>query len=379
MNKNKIKRIINSLVLSIFVLILIVTLPYIGINDSEELHNIFSVFMGDKPEFQGIIEVWNIDSFDGGSASKSSFLNSTSKEFEKKYKGVYVMVKDLTEYECINLLQKGYKPDLFSCSYGVASEIKDYITPLSDISDIKVNENLINAGKIGNDAYGIAWCYGYYSLISSYNHLNNANFFKKFNIKEDEKFKLSDYACLVGYEKKKNNKIVSSITYGNNKYLMPKYALTSYNNKGLNENIDFAIDENVKTNTCYDAYTKFLTGSSVMLLGTQRDVVRVNGRVESGKLDGVIMENITTFTDLIQYIFLSNGDNYDRLKVSENFIKMLVSSEIQQKLINIKMNPTIAILDDNQNIMSDITLDFNSICKINNVFISKSEIFNSQK
>ena len=378
MKKNKIKRAILSVFISIFVIILTITLPFVGVKNSDDLHNIFSVFVGERPEYQGIIEVWNIDTFDGGSASKSSYLNLVAKAFEKKNKGIYVMIKNLSEYECINLIQKGYYPDLFSCSYGVASEIKDYIVPFLDVNDININEKLLNAGKIGNDAYGLAWCYGYYLLISSKNHLKNAGFYNKFGVEENSEFKLSDYAGFCGYEKQKPAKIITSLTYGINKYLLPKYALYSYNNKGLNNSLDFAIDETVNNSTSYDAYTKFLSGASVMLLGTQRDEVRINGRVESGKLDGVIMEKITSFTDLIQYIFLAKGDNYSRQKASTDFVKLIFSAEYQSKLYDIKLCSTIDNKGDNSDTMSHITSDFISNCMVNNVFIAKSEIYNLQ-
>lgn len=384
--KNKIKKIFNKkvikrLLIFIFAILLFICLPRYNKISSDELSNIFGVFVGEKASYQGVIEVWNIDTFDSGIAPKSNYLSDIANVFEKKNKGIYVMIKNLTETECLNLLNCGYKPDLFSCSYGVAEDIKDYIQPLSNLDGVEMSQNLVNAGKIGDYSYGLPWCYGSYFVISSNNHLKNADFFKKFSIDENDSFKLSDYICDLGYKiEKKNNKvkIVNSVSYGNNKYLMPKYAFNSYNSRGLNNNLDFAINEKVKTNSTYDAYIDFISNKSVMLLGSQRDAVRINGRVESGKLSDVYFEKINTFTDLIQFVFMAKDDDLIKRNYKEIFVKMLVDKNNQQKLEKVGLASINQNLDNFSSVMIDITLDFNSICKINNVFLPKSEIFNSQ-
>ena len=43
-------------------------------------------FFGKKAEYQGVITLWNVDTFEGGSASKTSFLENVSLKFEKEKK-----------------------------------------------------------------------------------------------------------------------------------------------------------------------------------------------------------------------------------------------------------------------------------------------------
>ena len=382
MKKVALKSIISRVFVSILVVILIVFLPLVSIKQNDNLENIFSVFLGAKAKYQGIIEIWNIDTFEGGSAPKSNYLTSVASSFEKKNKGIYVMIKNLTEFECLNLLYSGYKPDLFSCSYGVASEIKNYIEPLdmkNSSAEKNIMKNLLSAGKIGNEQYGVPWCFGLYFLISSTNHLKKADFYKKNNIEESSDFKLSDYYYSLGYEKKLKKSVTTiySLSYGKNEYLRPDYALKSYNNKGFTSSFDYFLSKNVNVNTQYDAYVDFISNKSVMLLGTQRDIFRLNGRVENGKLSDILIQPITSFTDLVQFIFLSSsaseGDS-EKKNYCQMFIECIISEENQNKLSNVGLFSVCKNCTIKSGIMSDIEPYFFSDLAVNNVFISKSEI-----
>ncbi|MBQ8425819.1 MAG: extracellular solute-binding protein [Clostridia bacterium] len=376
MKKISLKELFSRIFFGILAVVLIVTLPFISIKNDDEFSQIYSVFVGSKSKYQGIIEVWNIDTFESGSSSKVSYIESVAKSFQKQNKGIYVLVRNLTEYECLNLLEKGEKPDLFSCSYGLASDIKNYITEFSNFENIDVAENLLNAGKINDKLYGLAWCKGFYILISSENHLKNTK------LKDEiENIKLSETLLDLGYKKegKKNTKIISSLTYGKNKYLMPNYAYFSYTNKGLISKSEFSLDENIKTNSQYSAYSNFVAGNSVVLLGSQRDYFRIENRVKNAKISDVIYEPLTSFTDLVQFTFLAKNENYLKKEYAEIFAKMLSSNKYQKRLSFIGMLPVTKQVDIYENGLLKELSNTDYFSKVNNVFIEKSEIINLQQ
>ena len=114
------KSVLFRILVFVLVVVMIVFLPSVKLKQNQDLENIYGVFLGNKSKYQGIIEIWNIDSFEAGNKSKTSLLTEISKEYQKKNKGVYFMVRNLTENECLGLAEKGEIPDLISCSYGVA-------------------------------------------------------------------------------------------------------------------------------------------------------------------------------------------------------------------------------------------------------------------
>ena len=116
----------------IMVIALFVGLPFIKIAADDDFSLIFNAFVGSRSKYQGVLVVWNIDSFESGTASKSKYLETVARSFEKQNKGIYVLVRNLNEYECLSLLQKGEIPDLFSCSYAVAKKVRDYVVSFSD-------------------------------------------------------------------------------------------------------------------------------------------------------------------------------------------------------------------------------------------------------
>ncbi len=368
-SKKAIKIIVRSVYLAI-VVVLLVTLPFIGLKKDENLEMIYGVFVGKKSKYQGMIEIWNIDTFEGGMASKTSFLKKKASIFQKQNKGLYVLVRNLSEQECLNLLMQGEKPDLFSCSYGVASELKAYLEPFS-VKFQNLLENFAIAGKVGSEQYAVPWCFANYFLISSKEHLLSA---KDENI---ENVKLKDIALSSGYIKKgkKSDKTIYSLGFGTKKYLLPNLAFMSYTNNGLNSIPDTAIIKNANNETPYSVYTKFIAGDISVLFGTNRDVFRILNRVSLGKMSDVIIEPATSGTDLIQFLMISKSDD----EVKKQYVNLLAKFVVEA---GEKIFDEIGLFscekseyDKNKlGVMQDITLEKIRNYTPNNIFLTKSEI-----
>lgn len=366
----KFKKIFVRLLYLVMVITLLVTLPFLGLKRNEDLEMIYSVFLGKKSKYQGMIEIWNIDTFEGGTASKLSFLNASANVFQKQNKGLYILIRNLSEQECLNLIKQGEMPDLFSCSYGVSCEIFKYIEPFSSSFE-NVYGNFLKAGEIDGLQYGIPWCFSNYFLISSKLHLEKAK------IEISDNLKLSDIALLSGYAKKGKNEdiIIYSLGFGAKKYLLPKIAFMSYTGKELKSISETAINLKYEKESPYSVYSKFVVGDISILLGTNRDVFRIQNRVKQGKISDCFYEPVTSTTDLIQFMFLAKSNNDVKKSYTQKFVEMVVNDG---KGLFEKTGLFSATKTDydfaNNGVMQDIILENIANYKLNNVFISKSEI-----
>lgn len=366
--------ILKRLIVAIFVIVLILVLPTLGLRKNDNLSMIYSTFIGSKSKYQGIIEIWNVDSFESGTISKTNLLNNLAKAYQKKYKGLYFMVRNLTETECINLISQGEKPDLMSCSYGVASELKDIFVPYSKDFNVEISENLLKAGKTQDGLMAVAYAQGFYTLISTRERLEKAGrVFEDLNVN----YKLSDVVFDLGYEivGKKNTKQVYSLGFGDDKNLLPQMALKTYNKKGLQSKSNLSYKE--MSVSQYSAYCDFIAGYSTILLGTQRDVYRIENRVNLGKLSDVIYESVLGFSDLVQFMLITNIENNDKLFYAQDFVRFITGEVGQNMVLNAGLVSVVnsSKLLINSSIMQDIVPQIlESNTKFNNIFISKDEI-----
>lgn len=361
---------------SVFVIILLVVLSNIGFYKDENFERIYSKFLGKKSNAQSIIEIWNIDSFESGSKSKSEFLNSCAQSFQKKNKGIYFLVRNLTEQECLNLIQAGSFPDLYSCSYGVANKIKDYVCEIKKVDISKLDSGAQSAGKVDESIYAVAWCKGAYFLISTKEKLQKAK------VEDIDNFKFADNIMNLGYviSGKKKDKITYSISFSNSKYLMPQIALKTYNEAGVNFISGYSYNKELQNQSQYSAYCDFIAGNSVLLLGSQRDVFRLDNRIKLGKVSDVIVEQITTFSDLMQFMFLSKNIDAEKLDYAKSFIEFMISDECQSLIKEMGMFSVTNVVESDLKFsaMQNITPYNFSDYKTFNVFIEKDEIIKLQ-
>ena len=94
-----------------------------------------------------VLTIWNVDTFEGGKGSRTTFLNTVAKELEKDGKSIY-MVFSKTLEGLDSAFQKGEMPDMLSFGLGVDVSMK-------------------------NQAY--CWCMGKYALFSKVGQSVEAN------------------------------------------------------------------------------------------------------------------------------------------------------------------------------------------------------------
>ena len=264
---------------------------------------IFTIFVGKdkikeqnkitKPaEYKGIISLWQIDGFEGGSGSRKQFLLKVARGFEKENNGVLVMVINHTFLSAKENIEKGILPDLISFSNGVE---------LKEMESLKVSKT-IEGGKIGDKIYATAWCRGGYVLIKNPNA---------------------------------KNKESKSIIVSQKEYTQPLVAL-------MLEGIEF---ENIKSYSPLDAYVNFTAGKEEFFLGTQRDVVRLTNRGFD-----FTCTPLTEYNDLYQYVALTSKDKVKKA-LANNFIDYLLSDKVQKSLKEISMfSPYLEVEYENENL-----------------------------
>ncbi len=235
---------------------------------------------GSAESYKGILTLWQVDSFEGGTGSRKQFLLKVARAFERQNEGVLVMVLEHTPQSVKESLLDS-SPDLIS--FGIGTEIGAF----SQINAKAFSQG----GMVGQKSCALPWCRGGYTLIA-------------------------------------NPKLVSEI--GNNlesllvsqgEYTQPLVALYM---EGISAST-------IEIKSPMDAYVQFVAGKTPYFLGTQRDINRLERRgVE------VITRPLTKYNDLYQYVALTSSDSL-KASYAEQFIETLLSPSIQQTLSEIGM------------------------------------------
>ena len=254
---------------------------------------LFTIFFGNtcmskkqkvlsQAEYKGILTLWHIDTFEGGEGSRKQFLLRVAREFEKANQGVLVSVIEHTPTAVKEQFSKGIYPDLISFGNGVEIDKAKELSYSSNFS----------AGAINHKQYSLPWCRGGYLLISKANENTSVD------------------------SQKLDRLIVSQ-----GEYNLPLGALL-INNLTANEII---------IKSPLDAYVEFVSSKESILLGTQRDVVRLRNR-------GIEIKTkpLSKFCDLYQNISVLTNDK-NKSQLCDKFINLLMSEKTQNQLKDISM------------------------------------------
>lgn len=364
MNKKPKKFVFMVLGRSVLIAILVALLlfiPTISVFTNDE--TLSKNFFGNKAEYEGIITLWNVDTFEGGSSSRSSFLNNVAMKFEKQNKGAYIKVENLTVDEMVANINAGKIPNMFSFGTGVSGYLKEHMSVLKTSIGAKLKSNFYSAGLDGGNLKAVAWCYSVYSLISTTEKIENSG--KEYN------GSLKELAFSMAYDKnyKKKSKHIYSLTFGKNDFVSAldifsrEFTLVSVVDEAEKGNVD----NKYNTQTPYEAYLNFITSKSSMLLGTARDVFRMENRLMTGQEVDVLYEPLGVYTDLVSYISVLNADERI-MKVCKSFVEFLISDNIQKRLTDIGlMSPVLNNLYDS-GVMKKLEESVNENTIIKNIF-----------
>ncbi len=272
-----------------------------------------------KQEYKGIINLWHVDTFEGGIGSRSDFLRKVAIDFEKKEKGSLILVTTHTIESYLENISNGIYPDMLSFGVGIVP---------SNVYELSIDINF-NAGNVNGKNYALPWCRGCYLIISKKGSISNS-------IKE------------------------ATISYNGN-----TNPLVGINFNGINV-------EKFNIKSPLDAYYDFVSGNTEYLIGTQRDLHRLIKR----DFD-VEVKPIIEYNDLYQYISVTTIDE-EKIQCSKRYIEYLLSEQVQKNLIKIGMFSEYYKLnyqDENLSKVSSVK-DFNYYLPVFSEVGVKDELFN---
>ena len=235
-------------------------------------------FAGEQ-NYKCIVNVWHIDSFEGGVGSRAEFLLRRAAEFEKKRAGVFVMVTALTAENAKERLAAGELPDAISYGYGLE---------FSDFSPVDT-ERESPFGSAGGDVYAVPWCMGGYAVLS--------------------RGELPAGQAL-------ENAVVSK---GKTTQPYAALALSGYTLRDYTEKSPL------------DAYYCFVSGGADVLVGTQRDINRLFSRDEEA-----FVTPLGGYNDLYQYFSITSS-SAEKKAYAEEFIDYVLSDGVQAEIFRLGM------------------------------------------
>ncbi len=293
------------------------------------------------------LELWNINTFEGGKSSREDLLEQQAIAFQKQYNNIYIVLRNLTLAQAEIQLANGIQPDLVSFGTGAGKLLNSYCLDLG--TSFGVRNDLI-AGGAGK---AVPWCMGGYVLCS---------------LGEVDINSIDDMLNLEGGDG------VLGFGYENTLALNA----LSENVSTPTQNIDIIYTNSLEYGySQYSAYEDFLGRKFEVLLGTQRDFYRLQNRVNIGALSGCEFNYLEGYTDLVQWFSIVTVDK-DKQRNAKLFVEYILSEKVQQKLTKIGM---FSVLD--MKIYQEESIDFEEALskplKVGNAFWGELEIKEQQE
>lgn len=266
--------------------------------------------------YQGVIELWNVEAFEGGSGSRESWIVSKAAKYEQSNKGLFVHVTTLTTQQLEDKLAQDQPFDIICFSRGAGNIVKDKLRQLETQAALK--ENFLVAGQINGTQYALPLYAGAYCLFARQTQLG-----------ADKDVIASALSATFSRKIGKNTVELKPLVCGFTDYNSPFSALAMSGGKGKAQP-----DEQT---TQYQAYEQFVANkTAVTLLGTQRDLYRLSKREADGKIEQLTFAPLGGYTDLVQYLGISASCT-DKLEACNGFVEYLLSDGVQSTLVNLSM------------------------------------------
>ena len=271
-----------------------------------------------SPEhYKGVLELWNVEAFEGGIGSRESWLINKAAKFEQANKGLFVHVTTLTVEQLEAKLNNNEPFDLITFSRGAGAMVQDRLVAISESMGF-VKDNFLISGQVDGKQYAMPLYTGAYCLFARVEQLGAEQ--------------LLANALTQTYTRKvgKNTYQLQPLVCGFTPYNSPLSALAMSGGRGKVSGINEAT-------TQYQAYEQFVANrTAVTLLGTQRDIYRLTQKESDGKIEALSFAPLGGYTDLVQYIGVSLTAG-DKLASCKQYINYLLSETTQQTLVNLSL------------------------------------------
>ena len=289
--------------------------PFFIFNKNNYIIDIKNIYNGKSKDT--ILELWHIETFEGGSVNRAKFLQNLAVNFNKQNQGCFFVIKALSVEQAQLNIEKGFLPDMVSFGVGSGELFAKYLSPIKQSYDIR--HDILDYGKMNSKVYAVPYMLGGYVMITNLDQvvdtskLDNllANAFEMTRVGGKHK---TPSLC---FAKNTNINIAQSLIHKNIKS----------NNSGFLNN-EFST---------YQAYEQFIKNQCVSLIGTQRDLVRCVLREQNGNISPCVYTPIDGYNDLIQYMGVINSDDANKINIANKFLNFVLDKDVQQKIKNISM------------------------------------------
>jgi hypothetical protein len=235
----------------------------------------FDVLKGEEKQ-QHIITIWHIETFEGGGKTRADYLKNIIHSIEKQDEQTLFLLRSIKPENLQNELCVS-SPDIISFGFGVGKQVLPFLKEFNNAFNVR--DELIESGSFNRKLYGIPYMIGGYAI---FNHTTTKN----------------EFHC------------------GSNGFTKPEFIYNSLN----------LVPQKIESQ--YEAYKTFANNKNVQLLGTTRDLFRINNLNKIGRTNAMISP-VSTYTDLIQYIGITNQND-----VTMKFVQRCMSVEMQTKLVD---------------------------------------------
>ncbi len=302
------KPVFKKIFLKIFNIFLIVSISayviFLGINKARQ----FEIYNQPTVETK-VYTIWNVETFEGGSKSRVIYLKNIAREMEKQNPGILFNIQTIAPEKLADQLQE-MCPDIISFGFGVGRQVLDKLLTFSSSYDVR--PALAKSGSYNGKIYALPYIVSGYAMFS-------------------------------------HGEVENCIEYGSSEYIKPQNAI-----KDANLPLK-------STGSQFETYKNFVYHHDHALLGTARDVFRVDNLNKIGRTNAHITP-LNNYTDLLQYIARFKTD-----KIIEQFCSKVLSPTYQCKLTDYGLFSSLDTKLYTSGIYSDME---NAIfeCKIANVF-----------
>ena len=254
----------------------------IGVNKIGEMD-----LSSDSSTYKGILNLWHVDTFEGGTWSRKQFILSVARQFESQNPGVLVSVKQHTIDSINSELEKGL-PDLISFSTGIN---------ISGMSELFLTSN--DACTLNGKTYAVPYLMSGYYIFS--------------------KVEIDGKTCF------------DKITVSDSDLTSP---LTAFYASGYTAN-------KITVKSPVNAFYDFCLGDSEVLVGTMRDANRIIANNLS-----VSVVPLNGYNDLYQYVSVTATSQIKKA-YADKFVNLLISNEVQEKVSKLSiLSPYVSLYTD---------------------------------
>ncbi len=253
-----------------------------------------------EPSANIVLDMWHIESFEGGNSARKTFLDKLFNKFNKQNTGVFISLK-VMDVEQYNINIQYSTPDIISFT-NVCDGVENYLTTLPRTE--KLSKAFIESVVYDDTII----CYPY--MLGRY--------------------------CLISYNDNAVNNLCGEIVERKNKKIFPLGFSADVGSVQALASNNINYNSNAKIyNTQYDNYKAFLKKETTTILGSQRDVHRLKNREQNGTIDNLYYTYLDGYTDLVQYIGVTK--TCKNIDIAKKFADYVLSDDAQDMLSSIGM------------------------------------------